>query len=55
LPIIADGRAMGGYFGRRDFQGDGALKSTLAGGESRQEPNTVLDFQNRNADRTLCL
>jgi len=28
-------------------------KSTLAGGESRQEPNTVLDFQNRNADRGL--
>jgi hypothetical protein len=26
-------------------------KSTLAGGESRQEPNTVLDFQNRAADR----
>jgi hypothetical protein len=26
-------------------------KSTLAGGESRQEPNTVLDFLNRNADR----
>ena len=28
-------------------------KSTLAGGESRQEPNTVLDFQNRNVDRGL--
>jgi len=28
-------------------------KSTLAGGESRQEPNTVLDFQNRNTDRGL--
>jgi len=26
-------------------------KSTLAGGESRQEPNTVLDFQNRRTDR----
>jgi Carboxypeptidase regulatory-like domain/TonB dependent receptor len=28
-------------------------KSTLAGGESRQEVNTVMDFQNRNADRAL--
>jgi hypothetical protein len=26
-------------------------KSTLAGGESRQEPNTVLDFLNRARDR----
>jgi hypothetical protein len=26
-------------------------KSTLAGGESRQEVNTVMDFQNRNTDR----
>jgi hypothetical protein len=28
-------------------------KSTLAGGESRQEVNTVLNFQNRAADRAL--
>jgi hypothetical protein len=28
-------------------------KSTLAGGESRQEPNTVMDFQSRKADRGL--
>ena len=28
-------------------------KSTLAGGESRQEPNTVLDFQNPFRDRGL--
>jgi len=28
-------------------------KSTLAGGESRQEVNTVMDFQNRATDRAL--